>query len=85
VRVRPDGFLTSVAFAEGWTIAERVRAKELLAELEEAGVQELREVESGVVQAYAPGYPVLLSEAGPDAGKPTLLGLEGLVARLSSS
>ena len=74
--------MTNVAFAEGWTIADRVRAKELLAGLQVAGVQELRQVSPGGVQAYTPGFPVMLTEAGLGAAKPTLEGLEELVARL---
>jgi ketosteroid isomerase-like protein len=73
--------MREVAFAEGWTVADRVRANELLDELWLAGVQELRRRPPGGLDAYAPGFAVLRTEARLVA-KPTLQGLEELVARL---
>jgi hypothetical protein len=79
--LRPCGFLREVAFAEGWAVADRLRAKELLDELWVAGVQELRQRAPGGLQAYAPGFPVMHTEARL-VGKPTLQGLDELVGRL---
>jgi hypothetical protein len=84
VRLNPDGFMTNVAFDEGWTVSDRVRAKELLEELRVAGVQELRQRAPGGLEAYAPGLPVMQTEARL-VGEPTLQGLEELVARLRDS
>jgi hypothetical protein len=73
--------MTEVAFAESWTVPDRLRAKELLDELWVAGVQELRQRAPGGLQAYAPGFPLMRTEARL-VGKPTLQGLDELVAGL---